>query len=358
MAEEQPGAATGGHVRVAIQDLGQAGQQFRAQAQNLNVQVISPLNDVESSHGVTWQSGSHGAYLRLHKGLVASLGHVQQATHRMGATMEQSAGAYSVLNQTRFNGAPGLPGDGSDPFDTIRVAGQAKPPTLAEVQALQNKYPGKVNARALTPDEARSLQQSEDARLRAMSAADRAPSDMKGKCWAADETKKDPLVWDSEDDEDPVPSGFKSPRPPYPQLTPDVAQYTQKLSPYGYTLRPNSALDTFIDENGAVQGAPGFFNASHAEKQASMRGDFGFGQSKRIGINIGQCRDCRQYFWATAQERGAAQFVTDPYVSRIYYPNGDVGIVFDPVGQEGQQAVYVIDRDIAQAGLFKSGRLP
>lgn len=145
MAQEQPGSAgaTGGQVRVAIRDLAQAGQQVRAQALNLENQVINPLNTVETSHGATWTSGSHAEYLRVHQGLVASLGQAQQTTHHMGATMEQSAGAYGVLNQTRFNNAPGLPGDGADPFDTIRVAGNKKiPPALLRPASTQ-VIPGK-----------------------------------------------------------------------------------------------------------------------------------------------------------------------------------------------------------------------
>lgn len=162
MAQEQPGSAgaVGGQVRVAIRDLAQAGQQVRAQALNLENQVINPLNTVETSHGATWTSGSHAEYLRVHQGLVASLGQAQQTTHHMGATMEQSAGAYGVLNQTRFNNAPGLPGDGADPFDTIRVAGQKPGYTQQQIEQHLLQAEVKATGKSLyTPAEAQKVAQ-------------------------------------------------------------------------------------------------------------------------------------------------------------------------------------------------------
>ncbi|MGH2487320.1 MAG: AHH domain-containing protein [Ktedonobacterales bacterium] len=123
MAQDQPGGTLAGHVRVAPRDLDQAGQQFRAQAQNLEAQVSAPLNAVEQGNGAAWASGSHTEYLRLHNNLLGTLRHAQQTTHHLGVGMSQSGGAYGVLNQTRFNAAPMADGDGLDPFDTIRVAG-------------------------------------------------------------------------------------------------------------------------------------------------------------------------------------------------------------------------------------------
>lgn len=126
MAQELPGGGPlAGHVRVAPRDLGQAGQQFRAQAQNLEEQVSAPLNAVEQGNGAAWSSGSHTEYLRLHNSLLGTLRHAQQTTHHLGVGMSQSGSAYGVLNQTRFNAAPLADGDGLDPFDTIRVAGHS-----------------------------------------------------------------------------------------------------------------------------------------------------------------------------------------------------------------------------------------
>ncbi len=348
------GIAAGARERVAPAVLEESGRQVRAHALDLDTQVLAPLEQTEALHSPGWTGLAREQYLGLHQGVVQALQQAQVRVDGLGAAMGRSAADYAQLTHTRFGpGGPTGGGEGAAalPTETEFVSGITKPMTPREVRDYARK--SGIPGRALTDEEMKNVRDAERARLQAISDSRNAPADMRTKCWAADETGGPSLVSDAIPDDD-IPSGY-APRE-YPQLTPDVKNYADsRLGPYGYTLPTHQRLDTYM-KDGQVIGGPGYFAASHAEKQASVRGAFGLGQSKRIGVNLAQCRDCRRYFQAAAQERNAMQFVADPYLTRIYYPNGDIGLV---LAEGDEREVFIVARQQATADLYRPGsRLP
>jgi hypothetical protein len=348
------GIGTGVRELVAPGVLEDSGRQVRGQALDLNTQVLAPLEQTETLHGPGWTGLAREQYLGLHQGVVQALQQTQVRVDGLGAAMGRSAAGYERLTHTRFGpGGPAASGAGvaALPTETEYVSGITKPMTPQEVRDYARK--SGIQGRALTDEEMKSVRDAERARSQAISDSRNAPTDMSTKCWAADETGGPSLVSDAIPEDD-IPSGY-APRE-YPQLTPDVKGYADsRLGPHGYTLPTHQRLDTYM-KDGQVIGGPGYFAASHAEKQASVRGAFGLGQSKRIGVNLAQCRDCRRYFQAAAQERNAMQFVADPYLTRIYYPNGDIGLV---LAEGDEREVFIVGKQQATADLARRGaRLP
>ena len=345
------GIAAGARELVAPGVLEDSGRQVRGHALALDTHVLAPLEQTEALHGPGWTGLARERYLSLHQGMTQVLQQAQVRVDGLGAAMGRSAAEYERLTHTRFG--PGGPATSRAalPTETEYVSGITKPMTPEEVRDYARK--SGIQGRALTSAEKNNVQDAERARLQAISDSGNAPADMRTKCWAADETGGPSLVSDAIPDDD-IPSGY-APRE-YPQLTPDVKHYADsRLGPYGYTLPTHQRLDTYM-KDGQVIGGPGYFAASHAEKQASVRGAFGLGQSKRIGVNLAQCRDCRRYFQAAAQERNAMQFVADPYLTRIYYPNGDIGLV---LAEGDEREVFIVGKQQAMADLYRPGaRLP
>jgi hypothetical protein len=67
------------------------------------------------------------------------------------------------------------------------------------------------------------------------------------------------------------------------------------------------------------QGKDGSYYASHAEKQLAVSSP-----NEPIGVIWGMCEDCQKFFRMQAIATGQPQAVTDPYLTRIFHPNGRV----------------------------------
>ena len=81
----------------------------------------------------------------------------------------------------------------------------------------------------------------------------------------------------------------------------------------GHDLQPNKLLD---------QGVPGRFNASHAEKQATI-----IAPDKAIAVSEIICDNCRRFFVALARYRGKSLIVAEPKTVWIFRPDGSIGVV-------------------------------
>jgi hypothetical protein len=104
-----------------------------------------------------------------------------------------------------------------------------------------------------------------------------------------------------------APSGFN-------RVTPDdVRVHSEKI---GHELKQNIGNDYNIHTK---EGWPGKFNASHAEKQMTI-----LSPSKPIGVSKPMCDDCQAFFSKQAQYTGKPQIVTDPEVTRIFMPDGNI----------------------------------
>ncbi|MGB0384248.1 MAG: hypothetical protein ACPGWR_05420 [Ardenticatenaceae bacterium] len=104
-------------------------------------------------------------------------------------------------------------------------------------------------------------------------------------------------------------SGWAS-RRGYVQKTNEVMQRTREM---GYQLQIN-----LFD-----RGVPGRYDASHAEKQA-----YEVAPNQPIGVSKVMCPNCRSYFRYLAQYVQKAQVVTDPDVTRVFFSDGAVGVVY------------------------------
>ncbi|VBB06149.1 phage late control gene d protein (gpd) [Lucifera butyrica] len=86
----------------------------------------------------------------------------------------------------------------------------------------------------------------------------------------------------------------------------EVMDYSEEI---GHKLKNSGSND---------HGIPGQFQACHAEKQLSLLTD------SPIGVNRKMCTDCQGYFQKHAAYTGEEKFVTDPEMTRIFHPNGEV----------------------------------
>jgi hypothetical protein len=361
------GIGTGVREQVAPAALEDSGRQVRGHALALDTQVLAPLEQTETLHGPGWTGLAREQYLGLHHGVTQALQQAQVRVDGLGAAMGRSAGEYQRLTQARFGpGGPAGAGEATlaaPPTETEYVGANRRMLTRDEVRQLAQSDARVVQRRPLSTDELRHVQHAEQYSKDAEAASANGPAEMSKKCWAVDETGQEALV-DGDADIGNLPSGYKNPRPPYPQLTPKVHAYSEELkrnplppgNPYNAPqLRPYEPAPHQFDYNRYTgQGYDGQYNLSHAEKQASMRGNY-TRDPKVVGINIPQCPDCRRYYQAVAVNRGLPQFISDPEMTRIYYPNGMVGVV---VEDSGAQVVYIYRAQDALASFDANGRIP
>lgn len=329
--------ATGARLLVPHRELHQTGAQFTTQAPQIEDQVLTPLQATEQTHGMLWTGGAREGYTGLHRGMVQSLQYISTRTSTLGKQLAQQANYFAVLAAFRLGAAPdvGAPG----PVETEWVTG-TKPLSQADIKNLIDQHPNGVRKEALTAADRPFVREAESYRDQAQTI-----TNYPRKCWAVDESGGPAILDPLSDDEKEVPSGYASDRP-YGQYSEQVKHYADnQLGPYGYHLTPHAGNDRWFP--GPDQA--GIADASHAEKQASMRGDL----SKRVGVNRPQCRSCREYYQAMAQQRGVPQYVADTDMTRIYYPNGEVGIVLQ---EGGQDVVYIFDKQWATKNLYNPDR--
>jgi RHS repeat-associated protein len=79
---------------------------------------------------------------------------------------------------------------------------------------------------------------------------------------------------------------------------------------------------TFESHNYDPEGAPGLYYASHAEAQMAA-----LAPGKPIGVSNMMCANCQDFYSRLAQYRAEIQVVADPYVTRIFYPDGGISVV-------------------------------
>jgi hypothetical protein len=91
------------------------------------------------------------------------------------------------------------------------------------------------------------------------------------------------------------------------QATAEVQRIGQEM---GYTFPAHNFDDT-----------PGHYYAAHAEKQANA-----LRPGEPIGVSIEMCFDCFNYFRIRAQTMGRPLVVADPWVTRIFRPDGRVEV--------------------------------
>ena len=87
----------------------------------------------------------------------------------------------------------------------------------------------------------------------------------------------------------------------------------QRAREMGYQLR----IDLFD------RGVPGRYDASHAETQA-----YEVAPNQPIGVSKVMCPNCRSYFRYLAQYVKKLQVVSDPDVTRVFFSDGRVGVVY------------------------------
>jgi hypothetical protein len=119
-------------------------------------------------------------------------------------------------------------------------------------------------------------------------------------------------------------SGWTQPRPDgFAGKSPDeIRAYSDQI---GHDLRASGRFDQ-IDRG----GWSGKYQASHAEKQGAL-----VSPDDPLGVSKEMCTDCQDFFSRHAQQRGRPQIVTDPKVTRIFWPDG---------------LVDEIDRQVARLG--------
>jgi len=147
-------------------------------------------------------------------------------------------------------------------------------------------------------DLAAAIAASRDAYDRAASDAKRLPRSMSDKTVASDGEK--------------TLSGWTNKPPGYADVDPVHVVHLSNQN--GHELRSGGAQDQI--NNG---GFPGKYNASHAEKQMTVASP-----DEPVGVSKPMCRDCQDYFAAQAQETGRPQVVTDPEVTRVFWPDGSI----------------------------------
>ena len=94
--------------------------------------------------------------------------------------------------------------------------------------------------------------------------------------------------------------------------SPGITQATEQVLAIGREMGYEFPPHTFDD-------TPGHFYASHAEKQLNA-----LRPGEPIGVSLPMCSDCYNFFRARANAMGRPLVVTDPRVTRIFYPNGAV----------------------------------
>ncbi len=104
-------------------------------------------------------------------------------------------------------------------------------------------------------------------------------------------------------------SGWTSKRG-YIQKTNEVMQRTREI---GYQL-PIALFD---------RGVAGRYHASHAETQA-----YEVAPNEPIGVSKVMCPNCRSYFRYLAQYAKKVQVVTDPDMTRVFFSDGRVGVIY------------------------------
>ncbi len=70
------------------------------------------------------------------------------------------------------------------------------------------------------------------------------------------------------------------------------------------------------------RGIPGRYYASHAEAQSAA-----LAPNQPMGVSNMMCSTCQDFLSVLAQNRNNIQVVADPYVTRIFYPNGRIRTV-------------------------------
>jgi RHS repeat-associated protein len=150
-------------------------------------------------------------------------------------------------------------------------------------------------------DLAAAIAGSRDAYHRAAADAKRLPRSMSDKTVASDGAK--------------TLSGWTNKPPGYTDVDPVHVVHLSNQN--GHELRSGGAQDQ--KNNG---GFPGKYNASHAEKQMTVASP-----DEPVGVSKPMCRDCQDYFAAQAQETGRPQVVTDPEVTRVFWPDGSVDVI-------------------------------
>ena len=108
-----------------------------------------------------------------------------------------------------------------------------------------------------------------------------------------------------------VPEGFASAKPS------QVAELSDEI---GHKLKP-SALDNLTKSDGTIDpdAFPGRYYASHAEKQLAVTNP-----NEPIAVTRPMCKDCYVFYQKLAQSRNSPQVVTDPDVTRVFWPDGTV----------------------------------
>jgi hypothetical protein len=110
-------------------------------------------------------------------------------------------------------------------------------------------------------------------------------------------------------------SGWADPPSGFSHAAPEqVAAQSKKM---GHNLASAGGNDQV-----KLGGFKGKYQASHAEKQLSM-----LCPDEPIGVSKPMCNDCQNYFSKLARDRGKPQVVADPEVTRIFRPDGSVGVV-------------------------------
>ena len=103
-------------------------------------------------------------------------------------------------------------------------------------------------------------------------------------------------------------SGWKLPRPDgFTHATPEaIRDHARRI---GHDLTPNRARD----QSSRLDGWPGKYQASHAEKQQALTAP-----DHPIAVTKPMCPDCREFFRRHAIDSGHPQVVTDPDGRRLF----------------------------------------
>jgi hypothetical protein len=97
-----------------------------------------------------------------------------------------------------------------------------------------------------------------------------------------------------------------------------IKKYGEEI---GYDMRQNSSVDYLAGKANSTNiedGFPGKAAAAHGEKQQAF-----LHPNKPIGVSKPMCPCCRDFFQVHANATGYPQVITDPYMTRIYYPGED-----------------------------------
>ena len=115
-------------------------------------------------------------------------------------------------------------------------------------------------------------------------------------------------------DGEPTLSGWKLPRPDgFTHATPEaIRDHARRI---GHDLTPNRARD----QSSRLDGWPGKYQASHAEKQQALTAP-----DHPIAVTKPMCPDCREFFRRHAIDSGRPQVVTDPDGTRLFHPDGRI----------------------------------